>query len=175
MYRQVDGVAMGSPLGPVLANIFVGYCEDRVPVAAWPALYCRFVDDSFAYFDEKEESDRFLHILNGLHPALKFTCEHEEDSRLPFMDVQVEKMDDGGAVTSVYRKPTFTGLYITWDSFCAMKHKVNVVNAASVGNVLYISEETLRQGSSCVAIERCVLEVYRSPSLHAGEKQFTPD
>ena len=129
MYRQVDGVAMGSPLGPVLANIFVGYCEARVPVAAWPALYCRFVDDSFAYFDEKEESDRLLHILNGLHPALKFTCEHEEDSRLPYMDVQVEKVDDGGAVTSVYRKPTFTGLYITWDSFCATKHKVNVVRS----------------------------------------------
>ena len=27
MYRQVDGVAMGSPLGPVLANIFLGHCE----------------------------------------------------------------------------------------------------------------------------------------------------
>ena len=29
MYKQTDGVAMGSSLGPVLANIFMGYCEDR--------------------------------------------------------------------------------------------------------------------------------------------------
>ena len=27
MYRQIDGVAMGSSLGPTLANIFVGFCE----------------------------------------------------------------------------------------------------------------------------------------------------
>ena len=25
MYKQTDGVAMGSPLDPALANIFVGY------------------------------------------------------------------------------------------------------------------------------------------------------
>ena len=50
MYRQVDGVAMGSPLGPVLANIFVGYCESRVPETMWPSIYCRFVDDTFGFF-----------------------------------------------------------------------------------------------------------------------------
>ena len=30
MYRQIDEVAMGSPLGPALANIFVGYYESKL-------------------------------------------------------------------------------------------------------------------------------------------------
>ena len=30
MYQQKDGVAMGSPLGPALANIFVGFYEERL-------------------------------------------------------------------------------------------------------------------------------------------------
>ena len=50
MYRQVDGVAMGSPLGPPLANIFVGYYEKKIPDQEWPDMYFRYVDDVFFAF-----------------------------------------------------------------------------------------------------------------------------
>ena len=30
MYQQTDGVAMGSPLGPTLANIFLGHYEKKI-------------------------------------------------------------------------------------------------------------------------------------------------
>ena len=53
MYDQIDGVAMGSPLGPVLANLFMGHFEGK-----WlenykqdkPSFYNRFVDDIFCIF-----------------------------------------------------------------------------------------------------------------------------
>ena len=50
-YNQIDGVAMGSPLAPVLANIFMGFQESK-----WlnennlnkPKFYLRYVDDILA-------------------------------------------------------------------------------------------------------------------------------
>ena len=50
MYKHTDGVAMGSTLGPTLANIFLGYCESLIPEESWPDLYRRFVDDTFSLF-----------------------------------------------------------------------------------------------------------------------------
>ena len=53
MYRQVDGVALGSPLGLVLANIFVGYCKSNVNEEKWPSFYARFVDTFSIFPDER--------------------------------------------------------------------------------------------------------------------------
>ena len=90
LYRQIDGVAMGSPLGPNLANVFLGYCETRIPPDEWPALYRRYVDDTFSLFlGGIAESLRFLSRLNSLHPSLQFTMEGENEGKLPFLDVMV--------------------------------------------------------------------------------------
>ena len=51
LYRKIDGVAMGSPLGPTIANAFLCYYEkewlDSCPVQFNPKLYTRYVDDIF--------------------------------------------------------------------------------------------------------------------------------
>ena len=78
MYRPVDGVAMGSPLGQILANIFVGYHERKIPDDQWPEMYERYVDDIFSHFYDRHACDRFFALLNELHPALRFTREDEE-------------------------------------------------------------------------------------------------
>ena len=39
IYSQVDGVAMGSPLGPTLANIFIGYLESNWLLSYHPKFF----------------------------------------------------------------------------------------------------------------------------------------
>ena len=128
MFQQDDGVAMGSPLGPILANIFVGYHEQRLlEKCKLPMTYRRYVDDTFAIFSNKQQSVEFLHHLSQMHPSLQFTIEGERDNQLPFLDVLVEK--NGTALcTSVYRKQTFNGDYLHWTSFSPIKRKMNIVS-----------------------------------------------
>ena len=64
-YNQIDGVAMSSPLAPVLATIFMGFHESK-----WlneynlnkPKFYLRYVDDILAAFEKKHDSLIFLTI-----------------------------------------------------------------------------------------------------------------
>ena len=66
------------------------------------------MDDTFAIFGPEEECTSFLDALNSMHLALKFTFKKEENDQLSFLDVLVEKSNEG-FLTSVFRKPTFPG------------------------------------------------------------------
>ena len=127
MHRQIDDVAMGSPFGPAFANIFVGYQEAKLlNIAKRPLVYFRYVDDTFAVFNNEEDCNTFFTQFNSLHPSLHFTYEKESNHSLPFLDVLVER-HDSKFLTSVYRKPTFTGQYLRYNSFSLQKRKINLI------------------------------------------------
>ena len=129
MYMQTDGVAMELSLGPASVNIFVGYYDEKLfSQTQKPPTYFRYVDDTFATFDHEAEADEFLIKLNRFHPSLRFTFEKEKEKCLPFLDVYVERTDIG-LETSVYRKSTFTGHYLHWESFSSLKRQISLISS----------------------------------------------
>ena len=91
---QIDGVAMGSPLGPVLANIFM--CHRVIwkwvlDYNARPSVWFRYVDDTFSLFDSKSTATQFLQYLNNCHANIKFTVEFEGNCTIPFLDILIKR------------------------------------------------------------------------------------
>ena len=73
-----------------------------------------------------------------------FTFEKEKGKCLPFLDVYVERTDVG-LETSVYRKPTFTGQYLRWESFSPLKRKINLISTLvhRAGRLVFTSKRML--------------------------------
>ena len=130
-YKQVDGVAMGSPLGPTLANSFLCFHErnwlSECSGDFLPLRYFRYVDDCLLIFDDKSKIAKFLDYLNSQHPNIRFTCELEENSKIAFLDTLIKKNSNSSFSYSVYRKPTFTGLGINYFSFIPDLFKINAI------------------------------------------------
>ena len=79
IYQQIDGAAMGSPLCPFFANIFMFFHEKswlyNCPSAFKPLVYRRYVDDCFLLFKSSDHVPLFLNYLNHQHPNISFTAE----------------------------------------------------------------------------------------------------
>ena len=118
---------MGSPLGPVLANVFMVELEEQlVPTMKQDMpLWFRYVDDTFTYIKESQ-IDKVKEKLNAFHPSIKFTCEKEEKRAIPFLDVLVQRSDIG-VTTDIYRKKTDTNIYINWNSFSPQVWKIGTL------------------------------------------------
>ena len=114
-YTQTDGVCMGSPLGPVLANAFMVHLEETIVPQLGDKMktWRRYVDDTFTVV-EKGTIDEIISVLNNFHPNIKFTHEMEHQQQIAFLDVLLKKQQDGTLQTSVYRKPTNNSIYIHW-------------------------------------------------------------
>ena len=63
--------------------------------------------------------------------CINLTCDLEENSILPFLDVKVQR-SESHFVTSIYRKPTFTGLFSKFYGFSPLKNKENLIATLTV-------------------------------------------
>ncbi|KAK4882178.1 hypothetical protein RN001_005497 [Aquatica leii] len=123
---------MGSPLSPVVANIFMESFETVALESSIlkPKVWFRYVDDTFIVWSHGHlELSKFLDHLNNQHLDIKFTMEIESNGSLPFLDVLVTRKPDGLLGHSVYRKPTHTDRYLHASSHHHPAQKRSVIES----------------------------------------------
>ena len=128
-YQQTQRAAMGSPISPLIANIFMEEFEVKAlqSFPNPPSMWLRFVDDTFV-INKAEHSQDLLQHINNQDPNIQFTVEPTQQGSLPFLDTLVTIQPDNTLSTSVYRKPTHTDQYLHWDSIHHITAKQSVYN-----------------------------------------------
>ncbi len=124
-FTQQDGLAMGSPPAPHLANGWLSKFDNTIKGDS--DLYERYMDDVLCSV-RKSDVDERLSIINNLHDNLKFTYEIENECTIPFLDMLILNKN-GSLSSSWYRKPTDTGLTLNFHALAPNKYKKSVVSS----------------------------------------------
>ena len=175
-YEQINGAAMGSPISPIVANLFVEEFEVRAIETAKnpPKLWKRFVDDTCVILSSESKEEFFQHI-NSIDPRIQFTTEESKsDGSIPFLDCLVTPQTDGSIQTAVYRKPTHTDMYLHWDSYHHLAAKYSVINtlrhrAKTVCTTKQILEK--EEDHLFTALRRCKYPVWAWNRTNIQKKQ----
>ena len=131
-YIQKDGLPMGSPISPILADLFMDNIENII----FNSILCnnllfwyRYVDDILGCFvGSTRQLDIFHKFINSIHPKIKFKIENERDASINFSDLTITRKQNNFEY-SIYRKPTHTNITIPADSNHPTSQKLSAYNS----------------------------------------------
>ena len=89
-------------------------------------VYKRYVDGIFVTFNSRWQLLKFIDYMIHQHSNIKFTFEVEKNSKFSFLDVKICR-ENNKFTTSVFRKPTFSGVFTNFDSFIPISYKHGLV------------------------------------------------
>ena len=98
IYLQIFGIAMGTSLAPMLANIFMALLEHKINNIAkndnkliLPIFYKRFIDDGLGISNgTMKQLEYFIKIFNSLVPSIQISLQSCGDS-VNFLDLKIFK------------------------------------------------------------------------------------
>ena len=120
-FLQIHGTAMGSPMAPTYANIFMCVLEEllikNAPNGLIPFEWIRFIDDIFAIWTHGLDAlSEFFVYINQLHPTIKFEYTYSTES-VNFLDTRIYINKHKQLESDLYIKPTDKTLLLHDHSF----------------------------------------------------------
>ena len=91
-----------------------------------PVFYRHYVDDIFVLFKSNDHLKYFQEFLNSCHINMSFSMEPERQNKFSFLHIEVIR-EQGKFSTTIYRKPTFNGVYSNFESFLPSVYKFGMV------------------------------------------------
>ena len=139
-FDQIDCVARGSPLGLVMAIIFMCHFEVKwiTQNNARHTIWFRHVDDISTLFKTKDSTIQLLQFLNDCHSNIKFIIKIEENDQIRFLHILLKHTSQHQFSTSFYRMNTSTGPYTKYDSFTYRKYNISFIHTLSFCCLSYL-------------------------------------
>lgn len=127
IYKQERGIAMGSSLGPVIANLYMDSLLKNYKIIFpydVPFLY-KYVDYTITALPE-EKIYTTLDCLNKLDEYIQFTAEVEVEMSINFLDMKLMRNNDR-IITRWTRKSIKSGRILNYFSNHPLIHKRNII------------------------------------------------
>ena len=129
-YEQVEGVAMGSPVSPIVASLYMEYFEQKalstapIPLGYGAGMWMTLLSSKRKKIN-KTSYNTLIVLTWPYHLQYK---NNKEDGVTPFLDSIEKPETDGKLSITVYRRPTHMDQYLQWDSHHHLSAKYSVIS-----------------------------------------------
>jgi hypothetical protein len=122
---------MGAPSSAILAEIYLQYIESiniyDINQKHNVIVYFRYVDNILLVYNEETTNINLtLQEFNNVHPKLIFTIEKEENSKINFLDITIQRTENK-LTYGIHRKITATDTIIHNESCHSTQHKMSAI------------------------------------------------
>ena len=130
-YRQIFGSDMGNSISPILSDIVMDDLETECikKLNFKPTFYFRYVDDIVLCIP-KNSVDHTLNTFNSYDNNLQFTVEVAQNNSRNFLDIKIIINNQRQIITNWYKKPTFSGRYLNFNSHHPLNNKIAIITAS---------------------------------------------
>ena len=156
-----------------MANAFMCSAEEKLACEnKLPSFYKGYVDDTLALVRDLSDATNLLTCLNEAHPSIQFTMEVATNDRLPFIGMEIIKID-GSLETCAHRKKTNKGLLLHYQSHGDSRYKRSLLRTM-LDRAKRISSTQDFLSQECKNLNRDIFKIKISRETHQLSYQSPP-